>query len=147
MDATVMVWAEAPPLGRTGSFNVVIDGVKAGQVRQGEVEPFTVEPGRHTVRVSGGGSRSNTVTVEVADGETARVAARATGLSTAAVFMPPLALIPGLICRLQVQSHRQAPAAPPTGTGTGAGANGLWWETDPVLSKRFKTAAPRGDAE
>lgn len=155
MAGTVMVWAEAPPLRRAGRLAVVIDGVRAGLVRQGEVEVFTVEPGAHTVRVGRAGTRSNTVSIEVAEGGTHRLANYSTGLDTAGAFLLPLALlglIPGLVFRLQVQERRPepapAPASPagPAATSTAA-ANGLWWESDPVLSKRYKTAAPPADTE
>jgi hypothetical protein len=61
--AVVVVHAEARPFGRAGKLSVVIDGQKVGPVRQGETAEFTVEPGPHTVRVTGGGYRSNRVDI------------------------------------------------------------------------------------
>jgi hypothetical protein len=145
----VAVWAEAPPLRRAGKLNVVVDGRKAGTVKQGEAAEFAVEPGPHTVRVSAGGSRSRTVAVTVAEGETCRLACTGTGLGVAAAVVPLLGLIlgliPGLVFRLGIHPPRPAPTPPPddadTGTGTGTGAsNGLWWESDPALAKRLRKA-------
>lgn len=162
MSGRVLVWAQAPPLRRAGKLTVVIDGAQVGQVKQGEVAPFTVEPGMHTVRVGVGSGRSNTVTVNVADGGTSRVANYSTGLSWVAAMIPLLGLvlvqIPGLIFRLQVQAPQPEPAQPtqpaqepareaPAEGSVSSGSTGLWWESDPVLSKRYRPTAPPGDGK
>jgi hypothetical protein len=135
----VAVWAEAPPLRRAGRFTVVVDGHKVGLVRQGEVAEFPVEPGPHNVWVTGGGSRSNTVTVTATDGETCRVVSSSTGLSMLALLPPVgllLALIPGAMYRLR--AHNPRPAAAAAAPPGGGSPSGLWWESDPVLAKRFR---------
>jgi hypothetical protein len=138
----VAVWAEAPPLRRAGKLEVVIDGDKVGPVRQGEVAEFTAEPGPHTVRVSGGGSRSNTVAVTVAEGETCRLVTSSTGLSVVGAIVPVLGLVlglvPGSIFRLRAHAKRPATAPAPAARAGEGSANGLWWESDPVLAKRFR---------
>jgi hypothetical protein len=148
----VAVLAEAPPLRRAGKLGVVIDGHCVGEVQQGEVAEFSVEPGSHTVRVGAGGSRSNTVTVAVHDGAACRVVNTGTGLGTAAAIVPILgvvmALIPGVVFRLRVHDPRPASAPAPGGFEGGAGTGGsvgLWWESDPVLARRYrKASAPEG---
>ncbi|TWF90962.1 hypothetical protein FHX73_1274 [Kitasatospora viridis] len=136
-----MVWAEAPPLRTAGELTVVIDGAKAGTVMQGTAAPFPLAPGRHTVRVGARGWRSNTSTVEVAEGGTVRLAVFSTGLSTMGAILPVLGLlglIPGLIYRLRPLS--EAPAAESVAAAEEASAatgSGLWWESDPKLAKRY----------
>lgn len=149
MAGVVAVWAEAPPLRRAGKLNVVIDGHRVGPVRQGEAAEFTVEPGAHTVRVTAGGSRSNAVAVTVTDGETCRIASSSTGLGAVAAVVPLLGLIlgwiPGLIFHLRTHDPRPAPEpepalepAGPVSDGDAGGSTGLWWESDPVLAKRYR---------
>jgi hypothetical protein len=148
----VAVSAEAPPLRRAGKLGVVIDGHRVGEVKQGEVAEFSVEPGSHTVRVGAGGSRSNTLTVTVHDGATRQVVHTGTGLGTVALMVPLLgavmALIPGAAFRLRVHHPRPASATAPAGREDGAatgGSVGLWWESDPVLARRYrKASAPDG---
>ncbi|WP_405582162.1 hypothetical protein [Streptomyces sp. NBC_01190] len=148
MTGVVAVLAEAPPLRRAGKLGVVIDGQRVGEVRQGEIAQFSVEPGSHTVRVGSGGSRSNTLTVAVHDGATCRVVNSSTGLGTAAAIVPLLgvvmALIPGVVFRLRVHDPRPASAPAPGSREDGAatgGSVGLWWESDPVLAKRYRKAS------
>lgn len=152
MTGVVAVLAEASPLRRAGKLGVVIDGHRVGEVRQGEVAHFSVEPGSHTVRVGSGGSRSNTVTVAVHAGATCRVVNAGTGLGTAVAVVPFLgvvmALVSGAVFRLRV--HDPRPASGPAlggredGAATG-GSVGLWWESDPVLARRYrKASAPEG---
>lgn len=146
MAGLVVLFAEAPPFGRTGKLGVVIDGHKVGPVRQGETAEFTVEPGPHTVRVTGGGSRSNTVDVTVTDGGTYKIASSATGLGVVAAMVPLLGLIlwafPGLAFRLRIHDPRPAPApVTPSSDGDASGPTGLWWESDPVLAKRYRKNA------
>ncbi|SCE50958.1 hypothetical protein GA0115240_172021 [Streptomyces sp. DvalAA-14] len=142
MAGILAVLAEAPPLRRAGNLSVVVDGHKVGPVRQGEVAEFTVEPGPHSVRVTAGGNRSNAVAVTVTDGERCRIVSSSTGLGLVAI-VPLLGLIlmliPGSIFRLRPHVQRRAPA--PAGQGSSGhegGSTGLWWESDPVLAKRYR---------
>ncbi|WP_327289503.1 hypothetical protein [Streptomyces sp. NBC_01198] len=149
MAGVVAVWAEAPPLRKAGKLGVVIDGQRVGEVRQGEAAEFSVEPGSHTVRVAAGGSRSNTLTVSVDEGATCRLVNKSTGLSVAAAIVPVLGLVmmvcPGLVFRLRVHDPRPVSAPVTGGAPAPAAAAGLWWESDPVLAKRYgKASAPEG---
>ncbi|MBM9437221.1 hypothetical protein [Actinacidiphila bryophytorum] len=146
MAGLIVVFAEAPPFGRAGKLGVVIDGHKVGPVRQGETAEFAVESGPHTVRVAGGGSRSNTVDVTVTDGGTCKIASSGTGLGAVATMVPLLGLVlgafPGLVFRLRIHDPRPAPApVHRVSDGDAGGSTGLWWESDPVLAKRYRKDA------
>lgn len=165
LTGTVVVRAEQPGLGRAGTFGVTVDRVTVGQVAQGTTARFPVAVGTHTVRVTGKDrTRSNTVTVKVAEGHDVLVTAQGTGLK-AAVLLPLLAgisvpalyvvasilllgalfyAVPGLLFRVRttagggtdLRSTPSTPATEPAPAGTG-----LWWESDsvdPALAKRFR---------
>lgn len=151
MTGTIAVLAEKPPLRRAGRLNVVIDGTKVGEVRQGELAEFAVEPGTHTLAVKAGPSRSNTLDVALAEGETYRAISFSTGLTW--IHVVPLAglvvgLFPGTYFRLRPPPPRPVPPAqPPDGrseAGSGSAADGLWWESDPALAKRFRNETRTG---
>ncbi|MCG6499529.1 hypothetical protein [Kitasatospora sp. A2-31] len=140
-----------------------MDGARVGAVRQGEVAHFPVPAGTHTVQVTAKDrTRSNSVTVDVADGGQAVVTSRGTGLGVALVLpllagiaVPPLFVVaaillvgavlyalPGVLFRVRAEAPapRPVPTPPATATPGGAaehGGNGLWWESDPALAKRF----------
>jgi len=147
--AVVTVLAEAPPFGKAGKLGVVIDGHKVGPVRQGEIAQFTVEPGLHTVRVTGGGSRSNAVEITATDGGEYRMVSSGTGLGVVAAVVPLLGLVlwafPGLVFRLRTHDPRPVPAPAPAPVDQvsdgAAGQTGLWWESDPVLARRYRKSA------
>lgn len=149
MAAVVAVLAEAPPLGRAGKLDVVIDGQKVGSVPRGEAAEFTVEPGPHSVRVAGGRNKSNTVDVTMADGEKCRLVSSSTGLTMAMAMVPllgpALMAFPGTVFRLRI--HDPLPVSVPGpvgGASEGDDAGGpttLWWESDPVLAKRYRKNA------
>ncbi len=155
----------------TGMFGVVVDGVRVGRVRHGGAARFQVAAGTHTVRVTAKDrTRSNTVTVEVIEGRELRITARGTGLAVAAL-LPVLAgiavslvyvlatvlltgalfyAVPGLLFRVRVDD-RGVPGTSPAADAVHAlaagsareedAAAGLWWESDPVLAKRFRKGA------
>ncbi|MDJ0384547.1 recombinase family protein [Streptomyces sp. G-G2] len=78
---TLVVHAEQPGLGRAGTFAVVVDEATVGQVKQGSSARCPAAVGTHTVRVTGkDGTRSNTATVEVFEGQDCLVTAQGTGL-------------------------------------------------------------------
>jgi hypothetical protein len=148
MSGVILVRADPPViwLRRAGKLWVVIDGVRVGQVKQGSFARFPVEPGRHDIRVSGGGNRSKTVAVDVQDGKTCRVVAGGGEMSLLVSVVPILGIlgvIPGLVFRVRVEEDeepvaRAADAASVPGAGS---SNGLWWESDPKLAKRFQKHA------
>lgn len=100
------------------------------------------------MRITGGGSRSNAVDVTVTDGGEYRIVSSSTGLGVAAAMVPLLGLIlwafPGLVFRLRIHDPRPAPAPVPVdhvSDGDAGGPTGLWWESDPVLAKRYRKTA------
>ncbi|MGW6685526.1 hypothetical protein [Streptomyces sp. NPDC054961] len=163
MSGTIVVRAEQPGLGRAGTFDVVVGDVTVGRVGQGAAARFPVAVGTHTVRVVGKDrSRSNTATVDVAEGQDVLVTAQGTGLK-AAVLLPLLAgisvpaiyvvasiavigalfyAVPGLLFRVRTDRD-----AEPATTGDARtpeeehSGTGLWWETDPALAKRLRKNA------
>ena len=80
---------------RRGTYDVVIDGKRAGSVELNETVDIPVEPGRHTVQVRSGRNSSRTKTFDAAEGET--VAFRCSGKNVLPIFLlsfvvPSLAL-------------------------------------------------------
>ncbi|MEW2624970.1 hypothetical protein [Streptomyces sp. NPDC048106] len=163
MTGTVVVHAEPPALRRAGKFGVVVDGVKVGQVRQGDTARFTVPAGPHTVQIATKDrTRSNTVTVNAVEGQDFLVTVRSTGLGIAFLF-PVLAAVavpgyyvigavlltgalfhavPGLLFRVRADGVPELRAAEAVLTSEETqGGMGLWWESDPVLAKRFRKDA------
>ncbi|MFD8708184.1 hypothetical protein ACFV1W_37340 [Kitasatospora sp. NPDC059648] len=157
MAGTVVVHAESPVVAlRRGCYRVVIDGVLVGRVGRGATARFPVPAGTHTVRIAAGDrTRSNTVSVEVAEDRECLVTSRSTGLKYA-LLVPPLApvamvpayyvfalvllmgavfwAVPGLLLRLRTVGDCVLPGARTTGradpAGEEHGGNGLWWESD-----------------
>lgn len=165
MTGTVVVHADQPGLGRAGTLSVVIDDVTVGQVEQGGTARFPTAVGTHTVRVVGKDrTRSNTVTVESAEGQDFLVTAQGTGLK-AAVLLPLLAgisvpglyvvgcmlligvlfyAVPGLLFRVRAVGGpglRNAEGVRAEEAAEAHAGAGLWWETDPALAKRFRKSS------
>ncbi|MFD5462931.1 hypothetical protein ACFWIQ_08885 [Kitasatospora sp. NPDC127059] len=168
MTATVVVHAEPPLFAlRRGCYGVEIDGVPVGRVKQGTLARFPVPAGLHTVRLATWDrTRSNTVTVEAGEGREFLLTGRGTGLRFAFLALPLARFtvlpwygvaavlllmgavfwaVPGLLFRLRVVGDSALPGAGPARPAEPAeeeqGANGLWWETDPALAKRFRKDA------
>lgn len=168
MTGTILVYAEPAVFRRAGTLGVIVDGVKAGRVRQGTAARFPVAAGTHTVRVAARGRiRSTTVTVEVPEGRDSLVTARGTGLAVA-LLLPPVAgatvpgpyvmgsvlligvlfnAFPGLLFRVRADGAPEPRTARDDRTARDRagdeenGGTGLWWETDPALAKRFRKGA------
>ncbi|MGW2377700.1 hypothetical protein [Kitasatospora sp. NPDC001683] len=163
MTGTVVVHAERPLIVlREGWYRVVIDGVRVGGVRQGGTARFPVPAGTHTVRLAAWDrTRSNTVTVEVAEDREFLVAGRGTGLRFAPFVVAPLAraamvpwyyvvavtlpmlaalwAVPGLVFRVRAVGDCALPTARAADPADEEhGGDGLWWESDPALAKRFR---------
>ncbi|MFI9366771.1 hypothetical protein ACIG5E_37865 [Kitasatospora sp. NPDC053057] len=168
MTGTVVVHAEPPLIAlRKGWYWVVIDGVRVGGVKQGGTARFPVPAGTHTVRISAWDrTRSNAVTVEVGEDREFLVTGRGTGsrwvllvpslahyamipwYCIAAVMLPMYAAlwaVPGLMFRVRAVGDSALPSAEPARpaepadpAGKEHGGNGLWWESDPALAKRFR---------
>ena len=80
---------------RRGTYDVVLDGKRAGSVELNETVDIPVEPGRHTVQVRSGRNSSGTKVFDVAEGEIASF--RCGGKSILPIFIlsfvvPSLAL-------------------------------------------------------
>jgi hypothetical protein len=80
---------------RRGTYDVLVDGNRAGSVELNETVDIPVEPGRHTVQVRSGRNSSRTKTFDVAEGEIASF--RTSGKSILPIFLlsfvvPSLAL-------------------------------------------------------
>ena len=80
---------------RRGTYDVVVDGKRAGSVELNETVDIPVEPGRHTVQVRTRRNSSRSKTFDVAEGEIASF--RCGGKSILPIFLlsfvvPSLAL-------------------------------------------------------
>jgi hypothetical protein len=80
---------------RRGTYDIVVDGKRAGSVEMNDTIEIPIEPGRHTLQVRNGRNSSRTQTFDAADSQT--VAYRCTGKSFLPIFLasfvaPSLAL-------------------------------------------------------
>jgi hypothetical protein len=80
---------------RRGTYDVVLDGERAGSLELNDPIEIPVEPGHHTLQVRNGRNSSRTKTFDAAEGET--VAFRCSGKSILPIFLlsfvvPSLAL-------------------------------------------------------
>jgi hypothetical protein len=83
---------------RRGTYDVLLDGERAGSVEMNDTYETPVEPGRHTLQIRSGRNSSRTTTFDAGDGET--VAFRCTGKSILPVFLASFA-VPSLALRLK----------------------------------------------
>ena len=83
---------------RRGTYDIVVDGRRAGSVEMNESTEVPIEAGHHTLQVRNGRNSSRTRTFEAADGET--VAFRATGKSFLPIFLASF-LVPSLALHLR----------------------------------------------
>lgn len=83
---------------RRGTYDVVVDGQRAGSVEMNDTIEIPVEPGRHTVQVRSGRDSSRTQTFDAAEGET--VAYRCTGKRILPLFLASF-LVPSLALSLR----------------------------------------------
>ena len=70
---------------RRGTYDVVVDGKRAGSVELNETVDIPVGPGRHTVQVRSGRNSSRTKTFDAAEGEIASF--RCSGKSILPIFL------------------------------------------------------------
>ena len=82
---------------RRGTYDVVVDGERAGSVEMNHTIEIPVEPGRHTVQVRHGRSLSSTQTFDAAEGEI--VAFRCTGKRFLPIFLASF-VVPRLALKL-----------------------------------------------
>jgi len=70
---------------RRGTYDVVVDGERAGSVEMNHTIEIPVEPGRHTLQVRNGRNSSSTQTFDAAEEEI--VAFRCTGKRLLPIFL------------------------------------------------------------
>jgi len=82
---------------RRGTYDVVVDGQRAGSVEMNNTIEIPVEPGRHTLQVRDGRNLSGTETFDAAEGEI--VAFRCTGKRFLPIFLASF-VVPRLALKL-----------------------------------------------
>ena len=70
---------------RRGTYDVVVDGQRAGSLDMNDTIEIPIEPGRHTLQVRSGRQSSRTQSFVVAENQT--VAFRCTGKSYLPIFL------------------------------------------------------------
>ena len=83
---------------RRGTYDVVVDGRRAGSVDMNDSFEIPIEPGRHTLQVRNGRNSSRTQSFDAAEGQT--VAFRATGKSPLPIFLASF-VVPSLAIQLR----------------------------------------------
>ena len=83
---------------RRGTFDVVVDGERAGSLEMNDTIEIPVEPGRHALQVRNGRNSSRTHTFDAAEGET--VAFRCTGKRFLPIFLASF-VVPSLALSLR----------------------------------------------
>jgi hypothetical protein len=83
---------------RRGTYDVVLDGERAGSVEMNDTYETPAEPGHHTLQVRNGRNSSRTKTFDAADGET--IAFRCTGKSILPIFLASF-VVPSLALNLK----------------------------------------------
>ena len=82
---------------RRGTFDVVVDGERAGSVEMNSTIEVIVDPGRHTLQVRNGRNSSRAQTFDAAEGEV--VAFRCTGKRLLPLFLASF-VVPSLALKL-----------------------------------------------
>jgi len=83
---------------RRGTFDVVVDGKRAGSVELHGTFETPVEPGRHTLQVRNGRNSSRTQTFDAAEGQV--VAFRCSGKRVLPIFLVSF-VVPSLALKLK----------------------------------------------
>jgi hypothetical protein len=83
---------------RRGTYDVVVDGTRAGSVALNGTFELPVEPGRHTLQVRNGRKSSRTRTFQAAEGDV--VAFRCGGKRPLPIFLASF-IVPGLALSLR----------------------------------------------
>jgi hypothetical protein len=86
---------------RRGTYDVVVDGQRAGSVEMNDTVEIPVEPGRHTLQIRSGRNSSRIQTFEAAESQT--VAFRCTGKSFLPIFLASF-VVPSLALQLRRQA-------------------------------------------
>jgi hypothetical protein len=83
---------------RRGTYDIVVDGQRAGSVDMNATIEIPVGPGRHTLQVRSGRNSSRTETLEAAESQT--VSFRCTGKSFLPIFLASF-VVPSLALQLR----------------------------------------------
>jgi hypothetical protein len=83
---------------RRGTFDVVVDGERAGSVEMNDTIETPIEAGRHTLQVRNGRKLSRTLTFDAADGQV--VTYRSTGKRFLPIFLASF-VVPSLALSLR----------------------------------------------
>ena len=83
---------------RRGTYDIVVDGQRAGSVEMNDAIEIPIEPRRDTLQVRNGRNSSRTQTFDAAEGQT--VAFRATGKSFLPIFLASF-VVPSLAIQLR----------------------------------------------
>jgi hypothetical protein len=83
---------------RRGTFDVVVDGKRAGSVELHGTFETPVQPGRHTLRLRNGRNSSRTQTFDAAEGQV--IAFRCSGKRVLPIFLASFA-VPSLALKLK----------------------------------------------
>ena len=83
---------------RRGTYDVVVDGQRAGSLEMNDTIEIPVAPGRHTLQVRNGRNSSRTQTFDAAESQT--VAFRCTGKSFLPIFLASF-VIPSLAIQVR----------------------------------------------
>jgi hypothetical protein len=83
---------------RRGTYDIVVDGQRAGSLEMNDTIEIPVEPGRHTLQIRSGRNSSRTQAFEAAESQT--VAFRCTGKSFLPIFLASF-VVPSLALQLR----------------------------------------------
>ena len=83
---------------RRGTYDIVVDGQRAGSLEMNDTIEIPVEPGRHTLQIRSGRNSSRTQTFEAAENQI--VAFRCTGKSILPIFLASF-VVPSLALNLR----------------------------------------------
>jgi len=83
---------------RRGTYDIVIDGKRAGSLDMNDTIEIPIESGHHTVQVRSGRNSSRTQTFDAAENQT--VAFRCTGKSFLPIFLASF-IVPSLALQLR----------------------------------------------
>ncbi|MDQ6884931.1 MAG: DUF2846 domain-containing protein [Candidatus Dormibacteraeota bacterium] len=86
---------------RRGTYDIVVDGQRAGSVEMNDTTEIPLEPGRHTLQVRSGRNSSRTQTFDAAESQT--IAFRCTGKSFLPIFLASF-VVPSLALQLRRQA-------------------------------------------
>jgi hypothetical protein len=90
---------------RRATYEILVDGQRAGSVAMNDSAELAIDSGRHTLQVRSGRNSSRTQTFDVADGQ--RVAFRCTGKSFLPIFLASF-VIPGFALQLRRMADDQS---------------------------------------